>query len=57
MKYILMKLKKDIYSTDIYIYIYISCIYTHIYMIIHTYIYIYGIQHWRIFRSTYVKMH
>ena len=55
MKYILMKLKKDIYSTDIYIYI--SCIYTHIYMIIHTYIYIYGIQHWRIFRSTYVKMH
>ena len=30
MKYILMKLKKDIYSTDIYIYIYIMYIYTHI---------------------------
>ena len=32
MKYILMKLKKDIYSTDIYIYIYIYImyIYTHI---------------------------
>ena len=40
MKYILMKLKKDIYSTDIYIYIYIMYIYTHIYDNTHIHIHI-----------------
>ena len=40
MKYILMKLKKDIYSTDIYIYIYIMDIYTHIYDNTHIHIHI-----------------
>ena len=38
MKYILMKLKKDIYSTDIYIYI--MYIYTHIYDNTHIHIHI-----------------
>ena len=38
--YILMKLKKALYSIDIYIYIYIMYIYTHIYDNTHIHIHI-----------------